>query len=130
MERAVAGVDVRLMVDYYTDVIVSDIYPTAIHRYPEVRAERAERKFLDNVKPKKVGQNITWVEYIKITTDDCIRVPFMGSQCISIKYKFKFRGRIITIDRPQKEYDVKLTSHKIIQDRRVAKVKSQLEIRT
>jgi cardiolipin synthase len=41
LEHAARGVDVRLMVDCYTDVIVNDIVPFLVHRRRELRGERA-----------------------------------------------------------------------------------------
>jgi cardiolipin synthase len=39
--KAAAGLDVRLMVDGYTDVVLSDAYPILLHRRRAVQAERA-----------------------------------------------------------------------------------------
>jgi cardiolipin synthase len=39
-QKAQDGLDVRLMVDYYTDVVLSDVYPFLIHRRGEVQRER------------------------------------------------------------------------------------------
>lgn len=46
LKRAEQGVDVRLLLDHYSDVIVSDILPIAIHRRREVAAERARTREL------------------------------------------------------------------------------------
>jgi cardiolipin synthase len=40
MDAACAGVDVRMIVDYYSDVVINDAYPILLHRRGEVRAER------------------------------------------------------------------------------------------
>lgn len=40
-EKAGDGLDVRLFVDHYTDVILSDVYPTHIHQRAAVARERA-----------------------------------------------------------------------------------------
>jgi len=41
MESARAGVDVRLIVDCYSDVVISDTYLFSLHRRGELLAERA-----------------------------------------------------------------------------------------
>lgn len=41
MESANAGVDVHLIVDCCTDFEINDTYPTSVHRYAELQAERA-----------------------------------------------------------------------------------------
>jgi phosphatidylserine/phosphatidylglycerophosphate/cardiolipin synthase-like enzyme len=41
MESANAGVDVRLIVDCYSDVVINDTYPILLHRRGELQAERA-----------------------------------------------------------------------------------------
>lgn len=40
-EKAEQGLDARLIVDYYSDVILSDTYPTLLHRRGEVQVERS-----------------------------------------------------------------------------------------
>lgn len=42
--RAAAGLDVRLMVDGYTDVVISDVYPTLLHRLNSVKEEKARTR--------------------------------------------------------------------------------------
>lgn len=44
--KAAQGVEVRLMVDGYTDVVVSDVYPFLLHRIGSVREERAQTQRL------------------------------------------------------------------------------------
>jgi cardiolipin synthase len=46
LNKAAAGMDVRLMVDSYTDAILSDTYPMAVHMWREIRAERAKTRAL------------------------------------------------------------------------------------
>ncbi|MCI0711727.1 MAG: phosphatidylserine/phosphatidylglycerophosphate/cardiolipin synthase family protein [Chloroflexi bacterium] len=41
-DKVQSGVDVRLMVDYYSDVVVSDTYPTLLHRRGQLVRERQE----------------------------------------------------------------------------------------
>lgn len=40
--RAEAGVDVKMMVDFYSDIVVSDTYPTLLHRRGQLQRERQE----------------------------------------------------------------------------------------
>ena len=55
MEKAAQGVDVRLMVDCYSDVVVSDIYPTLIHKRHTVAAEIARTHALfDELRSKGI----------------------------------------------------------------------------
>ncbi|NLX09898.1 MAG: phosphatidylserine/phosphatidylglycerophosphate/cardiolipin synthase family protein [Chloroflexi bacterium] len=55
-EKAAAGVDVRLLVDGYTDVVLSDVYPLLLHRWRAVRAERARtRALFDRLRAGGVG---------------------------------------------------------------------------
>jgi cardiolipin synthase len=49
--RVADGLDVRLMVDRYTDVVLSDVYPILLHRLNSVRAERARtREMFDRLR--------------------------------------------------------------------------------
>ena len=41
-QQAQRGADVRLMVDAYSDIILSDVWPVLLHRQGEVAAERAK----------------------------------------------------------------------------------------
>lgn len=42
LQKKGEGVDVRLTVDYYSDIVLSDVYPILIHRRQEVQRERAK----------------------------------------------------------------------------------------
>lgn len=42
LERSKAGIDVRLVVDYYSDAVLSDTYPILIHRRQAVNQERQQ----------------------------------------------------------------------------------------
>ena len=42
--KAAAGLDVRLMVDCYTDVVLSDVYPILLHKLNSVDAERTRTR--------------------------------------------------------------------------------------
>ena len=39
-DSADRGLDVRLTVDHYSDVVLSDFHPLLVHRLPEIRQER------------------------------------------------------------------------------------------
>ena len=49
MEKADQGVDVRLTVDCYSDVVLNDVYPLLIHRRREVRREQMQTQALLNL---------------------------------------------------------------------------------
>ncbi|MBN1678648.1 MAG: phosphatidylserine/phosphatidylglycerophosphate/cardiolipin synthase family protein [Anaerolineae bacterium] len=54
--KAAAGLDVRLMVDGYTDVVLSDVYPIKLHRQRAVQQERARtRAMFDDLRARGVG---------------------------------------------------------------------------
>jgi cardiolipin synthase len=54
--KAAAGLDVRLMVDGYTDVVISDVYPILLHRLGSVRDERARtRALFESLRARGVG---------------------------------------------------------------------------
>ncbi|HML23644.1 MAG TPA: phosphatidylserine/phosphatidylglycerophosphate/cardiolipin synthase family protein [Aggregatilinea sp.] len=55
-EKAAAGLDVRLMVDGYSDVILSDVYPILVHRRGEVQRELARTQGLfERLRAEGVG---------------------------------------------------------------------------
>lgn len=55
-QQAARGADVRLMVDAYSDVILSDVWPVLLHRRGEVAAERARTHALfDRLRAQGVG---------------------------------------------------------------------------
>lgn len=54
--KAAAGLDVRLMVDCYSDVVLSDVYPFLLHRQGAVRRERAHTLALfEHLRAQGVG---------------------------------------------------------------------------
>jgi cardiolipin synthase A/B len=69
-QKSQAGVDVRLMVDYYSDVVLSDTYPILIHRRGKVQAERDQTLGLlaslekDGVKVKRTAPPGRWLQYM------------------------------------------------------------------
>lgn len=49
--KAAQGVKVQLILDYYSDVVVDDIYPIFVHRWGEIRRAKAEtRALLDSLR--------------------------------------------------------------------------------
>ena len=55
-DQAARGADVRLMVDAYSDMILSDVWPVLLHRQHEVAAERAKTHALfDRLRAQGVG---------------------------------------------------------------------------
>ncbi len=65
-------------------------------------------------KTKKVGDEIKWTGYKSINSDDCVSIPFVGTTCHKVKYRFEFRGRVANVDHEYGEYDVHLTSVRIV----------------
>ncbi len=63
---------------------------------------------------KAIGDEVQWTEYHDIESDDCISIIFVGAVCHHVTYKFEFRGRIASINHQHKEYNVSLTSRKVI----------------
>jgi|SRR5215210_2856049 len=63
---------------------------------------------------KAIGDEVQWTEYQDIETDDCVSIPFVGTTCHHVTYKFEFRGRVASIDHQEQEYNVSLTSRKVI----------------
>jgi cardiolipin synthase len=50
------GLDVRLTVDHYSDVVLSDFHPLLVHRLPEIRQERVRTHALfDRLRAHSVG---------------------------------------------------------------------------
>lgn len=55
-QQAARGAEVRLMVDAYSDIVLSDVYPMLLHRQREVSAERAQtRALFDRLRAQGVG---------------------------------------------------------------------------
>ena len=110
MERAIAGVDVRLMVDYYSDVVVSDIYPMEVHRYSQLRAERAETQSLfaqmeeTGIEIKRTapfgcfGQYIFFRDHKKIVVLD-EQVAYIGGINIS-DHNFRWHDFMVRVEGP------------------------------
>ncbi len=63
---------------------------------------------------KKIGDEVRWVEHKKIDSDDCITIPFVGTTCHTVTYKFEFRGRVTRVDSEGQTYTVSLTSRKVV----------------
>lgn len=55
-DKAAAGLDVRLMVDSYSDIVLSDVYPILVHRLGAVRQERQRtRAMFEALQAQGVG---------------------------------------------------------------------------
>jgi cardiolipin synthase len=55
-DSADRGLDVRLTVDHYSDVVLSDFHPLLVHRLPEMRQERVRTHALfDRLRAHSVG---------------------------------------------------------------------------
>ncbi len=63
---------------------------------------------------RAVGNEIHWTEYKEIDSDDCVSIPFIGTTCHTVTYKFEFHGRVTRVDRERREYLVLLTSRRIV----------------
>jgi len=61
-----------------------------------------------------IGDEVQWIEYKKIDSDDCVSIPFVGTTCHTVKYKFEFRGKIVSVDSVAEVYEVLLTSAKVV----------------
>jgi hypothetical protein len=62
----------------------------------------------------KEGDEVHWVEYKKIDSDDCVSIPFVGTTCHTVTYKVELKGRVSSINHQAREYLVSLTSRKIV----------------
>jgi hypothetical protein len=63
---------------------------------------------------KEIGDEVQWTEYQDIETDDCVSIPFVGTTCQHVTYKFQFRGKVVSIDSQNQEYGVSLTSRRVV----------------
>jgi len=69
---------------------------------------------------KAIGDEVQWTEYQDIETDDCVSIPFVGTTCHHVTYKFEFRGKVASINHEDKEYNVSLTSRKVVSQETVS----------
>jgi cardiolipin synthase A/B len=92
--KAAQGIEIRLILDYYSDVVVDDIYPIFVHRWGEIRRAKAEtRALLDSLRaagvaikrtapPGFLGRFMLYRDHKKmIVIDEC--VAFVGGINIS-----------------------------------------------
>jgi cardiolipin synthase A/B len=109
-ERARAGVEVRMLLDAYSDVIVNDIYPLALHRRREARRERAAtRAVLDQLRaagvaikrtapPGRFGRYLLYRDHKKmVVLDD--RVAFVGGLNVS-DHNYDWHDFMVRIEGP------------------------------
>jgi cardiolipin synthase len=110
LERASAGVDVRFLVDHYSDVIANDILPTALHRRRELREERARTTALlrrlrsGGVAIRRTAPVGRWWQYFPyrdhrklVVVDE--RVGFVGGLNVS-EHNFTWRDFMVKITGP------------------------------
>jgi cardiolipin synthase len=110
LERAAAGVDVRFLVDHYSDVIANDILPTVFHRRHELREERARTTALlahlqsGGVAVRRTAPVGRWWQYFmyrdhrKLVVVDG-RVGFVGGLNVS-DHNFTWRDFMVQITGP------------------------------
>jgi cardiolipin synthase len=107
IERAEAGVDVRFLVDHYSDVIANDILPPMLHRRTELCEERAlTAALLTRLRAAGVAVRRTapvgrWRQYLlhrdhrkMVVVDD--RVAFVGGVNIS-DHNFGWRDFMVKV---------------------------------
>lgn len=108
--RAAAGLDVRLMVDGYSDVVLSDVYPVLLHRRGAVAQERAHTLALfDRLRAQGVavkrtappGRLLQYVLYRNhkkmVVIDD--RVAFVGGINVS-DHNYTWHDFMVQIEGP------------------------------
>ncbi len=109
-ERARAGVEVRMLLDAYSDMIVNDIYPLALHRRREARRERAAtRALLDELRaagvaikrtapPGRFRRYLLYRDHKKmVVLDD--RVAFVGGLNVS-EHNYDWHDFMVRIEGP------------------------------
>lgn len=109
-QQAARGADVRLMVDAYSDVILSDVWPVLIHRQGEVAAERARTHALfDRLRaqgagvkrtapPGALGRYLLYRDHKKmVVLDD--RIAFVGGINIS-DHNYGWHDFMVKIEGP------------------------------
>lgn len=108
--RAAQGADVRLMVDGYTDVVLSDIYPILLHRLGEARRERAQTHALfeslerrgvalrRTAPPGPLGIYLPYRNHKKMVILD-ERVAFVGGINIS-EHNFAWHDFMVRVEGP------------------------------
>ncbi len=107
METASTGVDVRLIVDCYSDVVINDTYPISLHRRGEVLAERAATYALyDQMRnggigiqrtapPGCLGMYMLYRNHKKMVIID-EKTAFIGGICVS-DHNFSWHDFVVKI---------------------------------
>jgi cardiolipin synthase len=108
--KAAEGVDVRLMVDGYTDVVISDVYPFLLHRRGSVREEHARTQALLDHLPQRgvavkrtappgfMGLHMLYRNHKKMVVLDK-RIAFVGGINIS-EHNFAWHDFMVRIEGP------------------------------
>ena len=108
--QAAQGVDVRLMVDGYTDVVLNDIYPILLHRLGEARQERARTQALfeslrargvaikRTAPPGPLGMYMLYRNHKKMVVLD-ERIAFVGGINVS-EHNFAWHDFMVRIEGP------------------------------
>jgi len=110
IDRAAAGVDVRFLVDHYSDVIADDVLPVLVHRRAQLRTERTRTAALlqrlrdAGVVVRRTAPVGRWWQYLLhrdhrklVVVDD--RVAFVGGLNVS-DHNFTWRDFMVEITGP------------------------------
>jgi cardiolipin synthase len=110
LECADRGVEVRLTVDHYSDVVLSDFHPLLVHRLPEMRQERVRTHALfDRLRdhsvgvrrtapPGALGRYLLFRDHKKLVILDD-RVAFVGGINVS-DHNFGWHDLMVRIEGP------------------------------
>ena len=111
LECADRGVEVRLTVDHYSDVVLSDFHPLLVHRLPEMRQERVRTHALfDRLRdhsvgvrrtapPGALGRYLLFRDHKKLVILDD-RVAFVGGINVS-DHNFDWHDLMVRIEGPR-----------------------------
>ena len=109
-ECADRGLDVRLTVDHYSDVVLSDFHPLLVHRLPEIRQERVRTHALFDqlgthgvgvrrtAPPGALGRFLLYRDHKKLVILDD-RVAYVGGINVS-DHNFTWHDLMVRIEGP------------------------------
>jgi cardiolipin synthase len=104
------GLDVRLTVDHYSDVVLSDFHPLLVHRLPEIRQERVRTHALFDqlgthgvgvrrtAPPGALGRFLLYRDHKKLVILDD-RVAYVGGINVS-DHNFTWHDLMVRIEGP------------------------------
>ena len=110
LECADRGVEVRLTVDHYSDVVLSDFHPLLVHRLPEMRQERVRTHALfDQLRahavsvrrtapPGALGRYLLYRDHKKLVILDD-RVAYVGGINVS-DHNYAWHDLMVRIEGP------------------------------